>query len=87
MQFGEFETDNDVYQLPLTRSQEPSSTKLEEAKDLDLENEEGESSEAEWIAGEDQESADSPSPQQKAEELQRLHTQFEQIKQSLLVNS
>ena len=56
------------------RSEEPSTAKLEESKDLDPENAEQESSEAEWVAPVDDESPTGLSPQQKAEELQRLQT-------------
>lgn len=76
-----------MYQLPLLRSEVPTSTKLEESKGLGPENADGESSEAEWVAQDVDASTNGPSAAEQAEELQRLHSQFEQIRQSLLHRS
>lgn len=79
LHFSELKTDQDVYQLPLLRSEVPTTTKLEESKMLEEENAQG-SSEAEWVAQDDSSNDRSPV---EHEELKRLHTQFEQIRQSL----
>ena len=48
--------------MPLARSEEPSTPKLEESKRLGLEDEDHDSSEAEWVAEEVDEQPSSPSP-------------------------
>ena len=58
-----------MYQLPLLRSEVPTTTKLEESKMLDADQE----SEDKWVVAQD-DSSEGPCPEQQAEELQRLHS-------------